>query len=576
MSSFSLDHLERPCAEFPRRFVARKIDASDWNALRPFYEDLVERVLSGEEELRRWIADWSELDAVVREENSRLYIAMTTDTGNKEAAEAYSRFVETVEPELAPVEDKLNHRLVEHPLVGRLEEEFGVWLKGIRTEIELYRDENVPVETEIALEVQRYQQLTGSQSVVFDGEKKTLLQMAALQEEADRNLRERAWKAVAERRLQDRDALDAHYDKLLQLRLKVARQSDCPDYLDYVFKAKCRFDYTPADCRAFHDAVAERAVPLWREALKRRAEKMGLKRLRPWDLACDPLGRPKLAPFANVEELKEMCQKLFQAISPEFAGFFRKMRDLKLLDLDNRPGKAPGGYQCALEELRLPFIFMNSVGTVNDLFTLLHEGGHSFHQFLMAGQELLAYRDIPAEFAEVASMSTELLGLDKLGLVLPPDQVERVRVEQLEEILRLFCWIAQIDAFQHWIYVHPDQTARERSEEWQRLNDRFGAGEIVDWSGFEEFHACSWQRQLHLFETPFYYVEYGIAEMGALQMWRNSRKNPEKALADFRAGLSLGGSRPLPELFARSGLKFGLGGDTLFPLLDLVKENLDG
>lgn len=234
MSSFSLDHLERPCAEFPRRFVAPKIDASDWNALRPFYEDLVERVLSGEEELRRWIADWSELDAVVREENSRLYIAMTTDTGNKEAAEAYSRFVETVEPELAPVEDKLNRRLVGHPLVDRLEEEFGVWLKGIRTEIELYRDENVPLETEIALETQRYQQLTGSQSVVFDGERKTLLQMGALQEEADRNLRERAWKAVAERRLQDRDALDAHYDKLLQLRLKVARQSDCPDYLDYV------------------------------------------------------------------------------------------------------------------------------------------------------------------------------------------------------------------------------------------------------------------------------------------------------------------------------------------------------
>lgn len=576
MSSNSpLSHLSRPSTQYPRRFAPEKLNASDWLQLEPLYKELLFRPLENSAAFRRWVEDRSELDSIVKEEESRLYIAMTCDTQNPLHSAAFQHFIEEIEPRLAPLSNQLDQKMVSSNFAEDFEKEHPLWFKSLRTSIELFREENIAVETAIALEIQRYQQLTGSQSAHFRGEQKTLIQLSSLLEENDRTLREEAWRVITMRREEDREALDLHFETLFELRQKVSRQCGYPSFVDYIFEQKNRWDYTAADCQKFHAAVEESVVPLYRKILKRRAAEMKLDRLRPWDLACDSQGREPLKIFDGSHELEEIAENIFSAISPRFKEPFQKMRDLKLLDLDNRPGKAPGGYQSALDELRLPFIFMNSVGTTGDLFTLLHEGGHSFHQFFMAPIDLLAEREPPLEFAEVASMSMELLGLEQLHRFFPSDVVARIRREQLEAIPGLLCWIAQIDAFQIWLYQHPQQSRQERYSCWLDLDRRFGPGEIVDWSDLENFREIAWQKQLHLFEVPFYYIEYGIAQLGALQVWDNFRKHHAEAVDNYAAALSMGGKLSLKELFSKAGIAFGMDSDTFAPLLGSLTKELN-
>ena len=485
----------------------------------------------------------------------------------------WQRIIEAVEPQLKPRQFKLAQIYLAHPLRAKLPAaRYEVFDRNTRVQVELFRPENVELETAQACKGQEYQKLCGAMTVQFRGEEKTLVQMGRYLEEPDRPLRREAWELVACRRLQDAEKMEEIFDELVPLREKVATNASFANYLDYTFRSKCRFDYTPADCRDFHAAIEDQIMPVLRELQAARRQKLELTTLRPWDLAVDPLNLPALRPFEQVEELVGRTQKIFDSLNGELATDFQKMQDLRLLDLANRKGKAPGGYQSTLNEARLPFIFMNAVGVQRDLETLLHEAGHAFHALASRGEDLHAYREAPIEFCEVASMSMELLGNEHLEHFYAPADVRRARRDHLEGIVEVFPWIATVDAFQHWIYTHPQHTRGERAAAWLQLMDRFGGD--VDWNGYETARANLWHRQLHIFLHPFYYVEYGIAQLGALQIWANSKTDKAKALRDYQRALALGGSRPLPELFATAGCRFEFNAKSIQPLVALLRREL--
>lgn len=559
-----------------RRFVPSLIDLGDWSAVAPLFDELVARAgrCATVAELERWLVDGGELGAALDEERARRYIAKTCHTDSEEAEKAYLHFVEVIDPALKPRQFELAKLFLAHPLRKQLpKQRYEVFDRATALQVELYREENIPLETEEAKVGNEYNKLSGSLTVNFRGEEKTLIAMGRYQEEPDRALREEAWKLVASRRLAEADKFDAFFDQLLDIRSRIARNAGFPDYVSYAFRMRGRFDCGPDDCLRFHDAIESEVMPVMRRLQAARKQKLGVDRLRPWDLSVDPQNRPPLRPFSTSAEMETGTQTVFDRMDAGLAGGFRTMRERRLLDLDNRKGKAPGGYQYTLNEARLPFIFMNSVGLQRDLETILHEAGHAFHALACREDDLPAYREAPIEFCEVASMSMELLGAEHLDVFYQPTDVVRARTVHLEGIVGVFPWIATVDAFQHWLYSHPNHTRAERRAAWLGLMDRFGGD--VDWSGFEDSRANLWHKQLHIFLYPFYYVEYGIAQLGALQIWANSKANHPKALADYQAGLAMGGSRPLPELFAKAGCRFDFGRDTVRPLVKLVSDELE-
>lgn len=555
--------------------MPREIDLGDWAQVAPLFDALVTRAAQCATlaEFESWLLDGGELAAALDEEGAKRYIAMTCHTESKEAEAAYLHFVEKLEPELKPRRFELAKLYLSHPLRSQLPKaRYEVFDRDQALLVELYRPENVPLETDDAKLGNEFNKLSGSLTVNFQGEEKTLVQMGRFQEEPDRSLREDAWQRVAERRLKEADRFDELMDGLVKLRHQMALNAGFANYRDYAFRARGRFDYTPADCERFHDAIAAEVMPVFRDLQRNRREQLGVGSLRPWDLAVDPLNRPPLKPFADTAAMERGSQVIFDRLDPELARGFATMRELRLLDLDNRKGKAPGGYQSTLSESRLPFIFMNAVGLQRDVETILHEAGHAFHALATRGEELYAYRGAPIEFCEVASMAMELLAAPHLDVFYSEADAKRARRVHLEGIVGVFPWIATVDAFQHWIYTHPEHSRAERRAAWLALMDRFGGD--VDWTGFESARANLWHKQLHIFLYPFYYVEYGIAQLGALQVWANSRSDQPKALAAYKAGLALGGSRPLPELFAAAGCRFDFSRETLRPLTELVRAEL--
>ena len=560
----------------PRRFVPARIDLGDWEEIEPLYDQLAARAqCANVADFEQWILDCGELAAALNEESSRRYIAMTCHTDDPEAEAAYLHFVEQIEPLIKPRRFELDEIYLAHPLREQLPQpRYAVFDRDARLRQELYRPENVALETEEAKLCQQYHKLCGSLTVQFRGEEQTLTRMGRHLEETDRALRQEAWELITNRRLQEAEKFEDIFEQMLSLREQMARNAGFSNYLEYAFKRLGRFDYTPADCVRFHEAVESEFMPVLRGLQADRREKLGLAALRPWDLGVDPLNRPPLRPFEEVEQMVANTQRIFDQLDGWLAGSFRNMRDLKLLDLANRKGKAPGGYQTTLAEARMPFIFMNAVGQQRDVETLLHEAGHAFHAIATQDEEIFAYREAPIEFCEVASMSMELLGNEFIESFYAPPEARRARRAHLEVIVALFPWIATVDAFQHWIYSHPGHTRADRRAAWLAVMDRFGGA--VDWSGHETGRAALWHRQLHIFVCPFYYIEYGIAQLGALQLWANSKVDKARALRDYRSALSLGGSRPLPELFAAAGCRFDFTVATVKPLVELLRDELAG
>lgn len=558
---------------FPRRWLAEGVSLKTWEEIEPWYRKLLERAIGSTEELEGWLEDTGELNAAVGQEGVRRYVAMTCQTDDEEREKAHLEFVREIEPKLKPVFHALREKYLDSPYRRGLPvERYQVYDRAQENRRALYREANIARETELAEVEQQYQKAIGAMTVQFRGEERTPAQMGPFLEETDRGVRQEAWELVAERRLADKEALDGLFDRMVKLRVEVAKEAGFGDYVAYAYKLRERFDYGQKEAQAFRDAVEKVVAPLALKLQEERKKALGVKTLRPWDLAVDPLGRAPLTPFENVAQLAERTETIFRGVDPELGAQFHYLRTNDLLDLANRKGKAPGGYQTTYEDDRLPFIFMNAVGLDGDLRTLLHEGGHAFHALAARGETIAAYRESPIEFCEVASMSMELLGARELGEFYGEEDSSRSYRQLLEGIVLILPWIATVDAFQHWIYSNPEHSRDERRGAWNALLDRFGG--IVDWSGLEEARSNSWHRQLHIFLYPFYYIEYGIAQLGALEIWRKSLEDRAGAVAGYRRGLALGGSRPLPELFEAAGIPFGFEEGVIRRLMETVGGEL--
>ncbi len=543
-------------APLVRRFVGADVDPADPAAISALYAQLVARPLPDHAALVGWIHDWDEVSALADEVYNMAYITMSCNTTDPAAEAHYLRVIEELLPVLERNNFQLQRKLLDSPALDRLDPaQYGTFLREVQARVELFRDANVPLQTEVQRMEQEYDKITGSQMVDFHGEQRTMQQMGLFLEENDRALREEAWRARDAVRAVDEAKLDDLYDRMLPVRQQIARNAGYADYRDYSFADKLRFDYTPDDCLAFHAAIERHVVPVVTEFNGRRRRLLGYNSLRPWDTQVDPEGQPPLRPFTEVDELIAGCRRIIEQIDPQLGGFYNAMVDERLLDLGSRPGKAPGGYMTSLRERRVPFIFMNAVGLKRDVDTLLHEGGHAFHYFLARDQPLESYHHTGHEFSEVASQAMEFLARPYLGEFYTAAELGRLRDDQIRAALSFLPFMAMIDAFQHWVYTTHHPHAAARRAKWAELEARFRPD--MDWSGLESTRDSGWQYP-HVFTVPFYYVEYGIALLAALRVWLNSLTDERGAVQAYKQALALGSSRPLPDLFQAAGAEFGL------------------
>jgi oligoendopeptidase F len=558
---------------FPRQWLPAGASLETWADIEPWYSKLEEWPIGSADDLKAWLTAKDELDAAVAQVGNKRYVSMTLKTDDPAREEAHLDYVREIEPHLKPIAQALRNKYLESPYRKELSaDSFRLMDRALENRKALYREANIARETRVSELTQQYQKMVGAMTVPWRGTDRTPAQMAPLLEEPDRATRAEAWLLVALRRLRDKDRMDDLFDDLHKLRVEIGREAGFASFTDYSYRNRERFDYGVKEAIAFQDAVADYVVPLTRTIQESRRKRLGIETMRPWDLSVDPLNRPPLRPFKEEAELAAGVESILNSVDGELADQFRFMRKAELLDLVNRKGKAPGGYQTTYEEDRVPFIFMNAVGLDGDLRTLLHECGHAFHALASRANEPAAYRESPMEFCEVASMSMELLGAKQLEAFYDSADTMRSYRQLLEGIVLILPWIAQVDAYQHAIYAHDEPSRERRRDDWKALITRFGAD--VDWTGLEDIRDHSWHRQLHIFLYPFYYIEYGIAQLGALQVWRAYRDEPAKAVAAYKHALSLGGSRTLPELFEAAGAKFDFSEKTIKPLMDLIGEEL--
>ena len=559
-------------------FVPDVFDATIWENIKPLADDLMERELNCSSCIECLISDSSELAEHISETGALLYIGMTCDTESEEKRESFLDFMSNIRPKLSEFSDALNRRIVNHSSVDDLPSRYDLMLRGMRTDVEIFRKENIPLgvrQTELVTEAQT---INGAMTVEFEGEERTFPQMSKYLESNDRTQRQAAWVAMSARRMEDSERLSEIFDELVSIRHQMATNSGFESYTQYMFRAMHRFDYTIEDCLEFHDSVESVCMPILKKINKDRRDGLGIGELSPWDVnekggsGPDIHGREPLRQFETVDEMVEKLSEMFHEISSDLGGKFDKLVEMDTLDLDTRKGKAPGGYQYYLEKSRVPFIFMNAAGLQGDLETMIHEAGHAFHSLYCGHLELIDERDYPIEFAEVASMSMELLTQPWWDKFYESEEADRARRAHLEGVAFLLPWIATIDSFQHWIYSNPGHSREERSEVWLSIRDKFGSE--MDWTGHTDFRELSWQQQGHLFGVPFYYIEYGIAQLGSLQLWKTQMSDPQKALDDYANAMTLGNTRTLPELFSAADLELGFDEGHFMSLLETVETAL--
>ncbi|OSZ82340.1 oligoendopeptidase F [Chitinophagaceae bacterium IBVUCB1] len=558
-----------------RNFLPEDFTVTTWDALQPYFDKLLSDSIDTKEALENWLHHISELEAVISEDACWRQINMTCDTTNKTYEEAFTYFCMEIEPKMKPYFFELNKKMLASPFIKELDEaQYYPYLRSVRNAVTLYREENVPIQAEMSLLAQQYGVISGKMTITHEGKEYTLQQAARFLQNPDRQLRETIFGKIAERRLQDKEELNNLFNQLLEKRQQVAVNAGFDNYRDYKFRELGRFDYTPADCFAFHDAVREHILPLHKMLVERRKQKLGLDVMRPWDSDAEPVGIEPLQPFETGKELSDKAIAVFGKLGDYFSGCLNTMTDMKRMDLESRVGKAPGGYNCPLAETGVPFIFMNAAGTVNDVITMMHEGGHAVHSFLSHNLPLSSFKEYPMEIAELASMSMELFSMEHWDIFFSDkDELQRAQIEELERVINVLPWIATIDKFQHWLYTNPAHTNEQREAEWMKILGEFSTG-VTDWTGFETYRTHFWQKQLHLYEVPFYYIEYGIAQLGAIAMWRQYRENKEQALENYKAALALGYTKTLKELYATAGIRFDFSPAYVAELGSFVKERL--
>lgn len=546
--------------------------AAHWDLIAPFYRELAELPLDSSTR-DAWLARWSRLDELVTEAASLAMIAYTCETADKGKEAAHLRFATEILPQLEESEVILAKRLV---ATGTDRTDMETTVARFRTAIEIFREANVPLVAESEGLAAKYQQVTGTMTAPWQGEQVPLPRLSPFLKSHDRSVRESAWRAATAPYVAARDELSGVFDRMVELRNRIAHNAGFENYVEYIFAAKCRFDYTPVDCARLHHSIETVVGPAIARVLESRRARLGLDEVRPWDVAVDPWQTTSSPAFRDAEELQRVSARIFDALDPVLGAQFRTMMTEGLLDLDSRPGKAPGGYCDTLHARGRPFIFMNAAGVPEDVNTLLHEAGHSFHAFASHERPFIWQRHPGAESAELASMSMELLAAPYLAMPVgfySERDATSARLEHLEDILISLAHIASVDAFQTWIYTHPAGTdAAVRDVTWLAIRERFEPG--IDWSGLRDERVSRWYRQMHIFLYPFYYIEYAIAQIGALQLWRNARRDPVEALVAYRRFMALGATVPLPELYLAAGVELSFDAGLLGELVALIEGEM--
>lgn len=568
----TIEKITRP----ERKFLPDSFLVTSWEVLKPYFDNLLERTLDSVASLRQWFRDRSELESVISEDLAWRYINMTCYTENEEYSKRYEDFVVNIQPKIAPVSDQLNKKAAASSFLNVLEKETGydILIRNLKKDIEIFREKNIPLYTEISTEQQKYAQISGAMMVEIEGKELTLQQASVLLMSTDRNKREAVYHKITNRRLQDKQTLDDLFTKLISLRHQVSVNADFNNFRDYMFKAMGRFDYTPKDCFDFHESIQSEVVPILNELAADRKKKLKVDSLKPWDKAVDPEGKDALKAFHDGRELTEKTIACFQKLDPYLGQCLSIMKEMGHLDLESRKGKAPGGYNYPLAEVGVPFIFMNATSTLRDMVTIMHEGGHAVHNFLTRELELNDFKSTPSEVAELASMSMELISMDHWDIFFADEaDLKRAKREHLEDIIETLPWVATIDKYQHWVYENPTHSLGERKANWNKIFDQF-TDTVTDWNGLQEAKDYLWQKQLHLYEVPFYYIEYGMAQLGAIAVWRNFRKDKTKGLQGYMNALRLGYLKSIPEIYQAANIKFDFSREYIKELMSFVREEL--
>lgn len=561
--------------KLPRHYLPVDFEIKDWEGLLPFFQELEEREIDSVTTLEQWLKDASELEAAISEEVCWRQIKMTCDTENKELEASFTFFMMEIQPKMQPFSDRLNKKLLDCKFASELDtQKYFTYLRNVKKNIDLFEEKNIPLIAELNVLQQQFGVIAGKMTVTVNGQEYTLQQATRFLEDPDRNLREEVYHKINKRRLADKDVLNELFSTLLAKRNEVAINAGFHSYTEFRFLELGRFDYSQDDCFQFHEAVKLHVMPLVNELYEARRKKLGIDTLRPWDIDAEPLGTKPLHPFNDGNELTDKAIACFDQLLPFFGDCLRKMKAMGHLDLDSRKGKAPGGYNCPLAESGAPFIFMNAAGQLDDVTTMVHEGGHAIHSFLAHPLELNGFKEYPMEIAEVASMSMELFSMDYWNVFFKTsEELHRAKEQQLERVITIFPWIATIDKFQHWIYKNPQHSLEERAKAWVEISDEF-TSPVLNYDGLDDYRSYGWQRQLHLYEVPFYYIEYGIAQLGAIGMWQQFKKNKDAALNNYIQALSLGATTTLPNLFKAAGLEFNFSPEYISKLMQFVKSEM--
>lgn len=558
-----------------RSYVKDQLEIS-WESIESYFQELANREINSSDALYKWLQDRSELSAVLEEEFAWRYIRMNVDTTNEDFQKDFGFFVKEINPKIAPFEDQLNRKLNDNPFKSELHEKgMDILLRGVKTSIDLFREENIPLFTQLEEESQKFGAITGQIEIKYKEKEYTLQQASKFLKGTDRKERKAVYDLICKERLAVKDQLNELYNKLISLRQEVAVNAGFENYRDYKFKAMGRFDYSVEDCLEFHQSVAKNFRPLSLKVDEIRKEKLGLDPLLPYDMAVDMDKKEPLQPFDGGEQLLSKTIECFDKLDPFFADCLREMDRRKHLDLESKKGKAPGGFNYPLYESGLPFIYMNAVGSFRDITTMVHEGGHAVHSVLSNHLPLVDYKSLPSEIAELASMSMELLSMDQWDVFFPnEEELKRAKRDQLLDIVNTLPWVATIDKFQHWVYTEKEHTVEDRYNNWLKIAGEFGSN-AIDWSEYKEMEKNNWQRQLHLYEVPFYYIEYGFAQLGALAIWRNYRKDPKRTLEQYKEALSLGYTASIGEVYETAGIKFDFSNDYIKELADFLWEEIE-
>ena len=556
-----------------RDYLPEKLEVSDWQVVESYFHELLSRKIQSVDDLKIWLRNRSELEAFLQEELGWRYIRMSCDTANEEYSAAFNFFVGEIQPKIAPLSHKLDQYLLGNAFLSQLQgRPYEILLRQVKKRVEIFRETNVSLFAELQQKEQEFSAISGAMSIEWEGQEITLQQANNFLEQDDRNIREQVYKKIMARRAIDAKRLDDLMNELLVSRNEIAANADFKDFRDFMFASLGRFDYTANDCIQFHEAVEKFLVPINEKIDAHHRKELNLDVLKPWDVSASVKGKIPLQPFSSTEDAMTKTIACFHDIDSFLGSCMLQMKQANRIDLDSRKGKAPGGYNYPLYETGLPFIFMNSTNSLRDMVTLVHEGGHAVQSIVDRPLELVDFKNLPSEIAELASMSMELISMEHWHHYFENEQeLKMAKRKHLEDVLKGLPWIACVDAFQHWIYTNPNHSVEERSEEWLKTYDRF-ASKSVDWSGVESVKKLLWQKQLHIYEVPFYYIEYGFAQLGAIAMWRNYRLNPSQTIKQYLDALKMGYTGSIAEVYEKAGVRFDFSEDYIRELAGFVNE----